>query len=1030
MVKERTKIGSSFWDKLIDPDLTCPLFSYLMNRSKQIILLVFVLFSCLGVFSQQYTFIPYNLKEGLPQSQVRCLMQDSNGFIWIGTLGGLSRFDGRHFTNYSRQDGMLNNQVNAILEIGPGNIVAASNGSLAFMNGHGLKAIPLPDHFRESTINALSSDGKQLWVGLENGLITFDLNSEQWNTEAFPDELKNEHIKSIHLKADGSHWILTKERLMRLFQNRVTVIYDPDDPETSFFDLAEAADGTVWLASRNEGLVKINGDGSYAGNFLQYPDLSTNLITGVMVDQHNQVWMTSRFGFFSFDGSNFQAYTERNGLDVADVRDIIEDREGNIWIGTYGQGLLRFTGRAFSSFTMKDGLTSNAVMSIVKDQSNSLWFSTFDKGICTLQGDTIVQFSLREWTDNNRIWTSLMDHQGVLWFGSSDGLFRFHNNKFEHFTEADSLSHSMVLSLHEDSQNRIWIGTNKGITIYQNEHFFPVTQSGAPQKKVRCIRQDQGGHIWFAAIDGVYRFDGKNFRLYSQKDGLPENSTNCLEIDHLNRIWVGTQNGIAVLNGENFVSRQVDESSGSNVINFLRAASGRMWIGTNSGLYSANLESTAQESDLDFLSYGLNDGLRSLETNLNAVYYDGSAYLWFGSTDGVTRLDLNLSGQSRKIPAPKLNLTDIKVNLQKVEWKGENLKFDPINGLPLMPVFTYKQNHITFYFTGISTTYPENVEYQYMLEGLDEDWKATTNADFATYSNLPYRSFIFHVRARTGQGDWSEVVGYSFSVAPPFWLRWWFIALEALLAIGVITTIVLSRRRARIAKREKEWFEIRSRMLALEQQSLNSSMNRHFIFNALNSIQYYINRQDRVAANRYLSDFARLIRKNLDSSQDNLTTLRDEIERLELYLKLEHMRFRDKFNYEIRIDPSLSPDQIKVPAMLVQPFLENSIWHGLLPREEGGEVVVEIRAAGEFLEFVITDNGIGIENSLKNKTTADNHISKGMEITQNRIELIRKTTGKMIELRGPYQLHEDHGQNGGTRVEIKMPLDFGELFSE
>ena len=154
-------------------------------------------------------------------------------------------------------------------------------------------------------------------------------------------------------------------------------------------------------------------------------------------------------------------------------------------------------------------------------------------------------------------------------------------------------------------------------------------------------------------------------------------------------------------------------------------------------------------------------------------------------------------------------------------------------------------------------------------------------------------------------------------------------------------------------------------MLALEQQSLNSSMNRHFIFNALNSIQYYINRQDRLAANRYLSDFAKLIRKNLDSSQDNLTSLRDEIERLELYLKLEHMRFKDKFEYKINIDPALNLDQIKVPAMLVQPFLENSIWHGLLPRESQGYVQIDIISRNKHVEFMITDNGVGIDNSLK-----------------------------------------------------------------
>ena len=219
-----------------------------------------------------------------------------------------------------------------------------------------------------------------------------------------------------------------------------------------------------------------------------------------------------------------------------------------------------------------------------------------------------------------------------------------------------------------------------------------------------------------------------------------------------------------------------------------------------------------------------------------------------------------------------------------------------------------------------------------------------------------------------------------------------------------------------------------SRMLTLEQQSLNSSMNRHFIFNALNSIQYYINRQDRLAANKYLSDFARLIRKNLDSSEETQTPLREEIERLELYLKLEHMRFKDKFEYKIEVDPDVPQDLIKVPAMLLQPFLENSIWHGLLPKETTGRVEVKISKQGDSLHMLISDDGIGINNSLKSKLDTDSHISKGMEITKSRIELIHKMTGENIQLIGPYQVNSDSGEVLGTKVEIILPVNFSELF--
>ncbi len=351
-------------------------------------------------------------------------------------------------------------------------------------------------------------------------------------------------------------------------------------------------------------------------------------------------------------------------------------------------------------------------------------------------------------------------------------------------------------------------------------------------------------------------------------------------------------------------------------------------------------------------------------------------------------------------------------------WKKFKAEIDAVTGFPLHPSVDYKSNHFTFKFTGISMSYPDDVKYQFMLEGFDEDWQAVTEANFITYSNLPYNTFRFKVRAVSRFGVIGEPVVFDFTVRPPFWFTWWFILLEVLFGAALVLGIWYVRRRVVRARFERERLEMRSRMLTLEQQSLNSSMNRHFIFNALNSIQYYINRQDRLAANKYLSDFARLI------------SLRDEMERLELYLKLEHMRFKDKFEYSISIDPDIPQDLIKVPAMLLQPFLENSIWHGLLPKKEAGWVRVSLLRRENALHMIIEDNGVGIESSLKSKTGTDSHISKGMEITQSRIDLIQKMSGEMVQLIGPYQVNGPDNEVKGTKVEIIIPVNFTELFSQ
>jgi LytS/YehU family sensor histidine kinase len=199
-------------------------------------------------------------------------------------------------------------------------------------------------------------------------------------------------------------------------------------------------------------------------------------------------------------------------------------------------------------------------------------------------------------------------------------------------------------------------------------------------------------------------------------------------------------------------------------------------------------------------------------------------------------------------------------------------------------------------------------------------------------------------------------------------------------------------------------------------------MNRHFIFNALNSIQYYINMQDRKSANRYLTSFAKLIRKNLDSSQRMDTTLTEELERLELYLTLEQMRFQQKFSYEIRVGKSINTDEVVLPAMMLQPFLENSIWHGILPSEKEGEIIIQITRKATQWEILIDDNGVGIKTSLANKNgnhTA--HASHGMDITLNRVRLYRNMTGLNYQIEGPFERQGESGEILGTRVVIRIP---------
>jgi LytS/YehU family sensor histidine kinase len=293
-------------------------------------------------------------------------------------------------------------------------------------------------------------------------------------------------------------------------------------------------------------------------------------------------------------------------------------------------------------------------------------------------------------------------------------------------------------------------------------------------------------------------------------------------------------------------------------------------------------------------------------------------------------------------------------------------------------------------------------------------------------SNLTDGDYQLHIRAVDELGNLSDQKIVPIYIKAPIWRTWWFYTLIALLIGLLIRYYFRWQIKQEREKNYKENLENKTRLLALEQQSLNASMNRHFIFNSLNSIQYFINTQDKLSANRYLTSFAKLIRKNLDSAAegDNMVSLYQEIERLELYLSLEAMRFKDRFTYKIECD-DIDTEHVIVPAMLLQPFVENSIIHGILPIEERkGEILISVKVIANQLEISIDDNGIGIEFSLNKKAQFQgDHKSQGMEITSKRISLIRTMLKKDYELIGPFQMMNSDGSIKGTRVLLKIPLE-------
>jgi ligand-binding sensor domain-containing protein/two-component sensor histidine kinase len=986
-------------------------------------LIILCLLASPALFAQQYGFIQYTASDGLAQSQVNCLYQDSLGYIWCGTLGGLSKFDGRKFTSYSQQHGLPGNQITCIAEDGTGRMLLGLPGALAILDQGEITAHHLPEGFEEKQVNDIVMDGERIWLCTSAGMLAFD--KGEFSTLPVDHVASKGHVKRL-FERNGAWVYAMREQIVAVSESGSEVLFAPEEGHY-IFDVELDSNGDLWIACKDQGVVKLRQDGSVM-NLNMAAGLLSSTITHIEIDSEGKLWLSSEHGLAMYDGEEFHNYTEKNGLPINQVNVSLCDREKNVWIGTAGAGLIKFAGETFVSYTTEHGLCGNGVLGITQDLDGQMWFSSYEGEICYENDGAFTAFEPIRDGLSNQYWSSLCDSQGTMWFGSANGLIRVKDGKARRFTQAEGLKHRKVLSLLEGADGTIYIGTSKGLNyILEDDPETLQLFEALPKIRVRGMEEGRNGELWLATNQGVYLIDNENITTYSTEEKLSSSNTYCVQLDGQNRLWVGTNNGLNLIDQGNVSRLSIDMSFGANVINFLQEVDGDMYIGTNSGLFRGE----EIDSGFEFENFGLHHGLVSLETNLNAVYLDDEKRLWFGTAAGLVRVETSEVGSNKNALPPSISIDQIKVNLADQNWRNTEFDLDPRTGQPLDFKVGHKANNLSFYFTGVSTSNPDAVKYQYMLAGYDDDWQPTSNEEYVHYRNLPFDSFEFMVKAIGESGLSSSIQTVKVSIAPPFWLTWWFLLLSVVVITSIVLRIFQGRRRALINKHDKERFEYKSKMLSLEQQSLNSSMNRHFIFNALNSIQYYINRQDRISANKYLSAFARLIRKNLDSSQTNVTSLREEIERLELYLQLEHMRFQDKFEYKIEVEDGIDQDMIKVPAMLLQPFLENSIWHGILPNQKPGIINVTIsrstRSIGS-IEFCVKDNGIGIDTSLSRKLDQESHVSKGMTITSGRIELIKKMTGESVELHGPYELRDDQDVVSGTEVKIILPVNFHEIY--
>jgi hypothetical protein len=400
------------------------------------------------------------------------------------------------------------------------------------------------------------------------------------------------------------------------------------------------------------------------------------------------------------------------------------------------------------------------------------------------------------------------------------------------------------------------------------------------------------------------------------------------------------------------------------------------------------------------------------------VTVDSQGNFWFGTIRGAIKYIPSNDRSDSK--SPRIEVAHIKKRGKFTDWKTAGYSLDE-HGLPKDVKLKHNENSVQIEFIGVSLLDPSALEYSFLLAGADENWSDYQKERSVFYSNLSPGEYAFHVRSKNiNTGLTSDAALYSFSIVPAYYQTLWF----KILAVSLLSLSVFGFfywRIRSIRRHEAEQRDFQHQVAELEMTALRSQMNPHFLFNSLNSVNNFIIKNKKEEASEYLTKFSRLVRMVLQNSQEKLVTLENELTALRLYIQMESLRFKDEFNYIEKVSPEIDLKAHRLPPLLLQPYVENAIWHGLLHlTDRKGRLILAIEPMAKGIKITIEDNGVGREKSemLKSKTAMKKK-SMGMQINADRMGLSKDLYEFNIDVELEDMMSSE-GRAAGTRVNIKI----------
>jgi ligand-binding sensor domain-containing protein/signal transduction histidine kinase len=793
--------------------------------------LLFCLWILLGsraVTFAQYRFDHWTADNGLPQNGVYSITQTRDGYLWFTTLDGLVRFDGVRFTGFDKSNtkGLTTNRFLSLFADTDDTLwLGSEEVGLVHLAGGQVQTFTTADGLPANQIDAITRDvDGSLLVLTPLGTARLQGGHVQ------ADRSKTASLVKIYISASNTRWEVDATGVHRFQADRVTHYPLPFDPQRISID----------------------------------PDV-LNLFTYVQMleDRDGGLWLAASGNLYRMKDGQVTTYTAKDGVPQSLVTDLLQDRQGQLWVGTKTQGLCRLSGNRFLCYNTTNGLSSNFIRALFEDREGTIWVGTHERGINRLTRQVVTPLSSAQGLFNKNIYPVLEDRKGNLWIGSPTSLSQYKDGKVKNYTGKDGLLYYIVQALAEDREGRLWIGSSGGVEYYADGKFTDFTgQLGFQigEADFWAIHQDRQGILWFATRRGLVQFqDGKATR-YTTKDGLPGDDVKAICETRDGRLWFGTYGGLALLengaDGVTFTSFTEAQGLASNQVRSLyeddqgtlwagtydgglsrfrdgkfttyRTANGlfsngvfailedergNFWMSSNQGIYRvsrAELEDFAagKLNHITSTFFGKSDGMLNAECNggrqpAGLKTRDGK--LWFPTQDGVAIIDPD---------AIPFNPQPPPVVIESATLSGQNV---PLTGeLKIEP----GQGNLEIRYTGLSFIKPEQIRFRYRLEGLDTDWTEAGVRRSAYYPYLPPGDYTFKVVATNADGVWNlQGESLRITVVPPFYRTAWFIILASLGVAGL--GVLIFRYRVAQLRKEHATREAFSRQLLEAQESFS-----------------------------------------------------------------------------------------------------------------------------------------------------------------------------------------------------------------